>query len=97
MFTTFTITIHWGMLRNAKYGPAGALLSPFNSGAPFWIFFPGLTKLPSVYLHVELTFVKLFGCWVGLPSTSSFAIIWFSILRGLIGAILTPPPISPLL
>jgi len=36
-----------------------------------------LTKLPSVYLHVELTFVKLFGCWVGLPSTSCFAIIWF--------------------
>src|SRR6266542_566419 len=42
-----TITIHWGMLRNAQFGPDGAFLSPCNSGAPFLILIPGLTKLPS--------------------------------------------------
>jgi hypothetical protein len=78
-------------------GPRGLCFPHLTAVPLFGLFFPGLTKLPSVYLHVELTFVKLFGCWVGLPSTSCFAIIWFSILRGLIGAILTPPPIRPLL
>jgi len=49
-----TITLHWGMLRNAKFGPEGALLSPCNSGAPCWIRIPGLTSLPSVFPPITL-------------------------------------------
>jgi hypothetical protein len=76
-----------GMLRNAKFGPVGAILSPFNSGAPFWICFPGLTKLPSVFPGLTLTFVRVLGFWVvgpgpGYPTTSSFSFTLFSVLKG---------------
>jgi hypothetical protein len=72
---TITITLHYGMLRNAKFGPRGALLSPCNSGAPGWILIPWLTELPSIYFEIEVNFVRLLGCWVVLPNSSSYSVL----------------------
>ena|SRR6185369_5293538 len=61
----YELTIHWGMLRNAKYGPQGAWLNPCNSGAPFGYLFLVLLAYLVFFLTSRL---PLFGFWVsGLP------------------------------
>jgi len=55
-FETFTVTLHWRMLRNAKFGPQGRLLSLCNTEPPFWILIPWVTSLPSDFTPVTLVF-----------------------------------------